>query len=805
MRLPDVAAQRGIAAWTQNRFFTNGASRMDAGTLVVSACLLLGQFQPMPDPGFASGATPAAALGRTGPAPANPAEAPMAGPLVPIRSREAVEHHFTLQQRWFQNTDSLAHGTPLTLLQVLSRPVQGPQRTNAVQAYWQLSQRAAEERVHREAVQRVLAWASRSGPNERAELEAALARLEARRNESQLKLLHAQHELAESIGWTNPEQLPVPVDLPHVGPYRTEFEKIFAGKQSPGSLALLHRVLPVESQLLQVRAEAVVAANDAATSAQDSWLRGEQDLSTALERLSVLTAARQAFLQSVIAYNTNIAEYAMAVAPEQANPATWVSMLIKADSPAAALGNVPASAVEGQSPTPAQSTFRNQVIQQRPLGFGPTGGGVIPATATEPIAVPQQAAPRPRLTPTEEPTLLPAGEAPTSILPRQGAYRVQPRSEAPTSILAGAGKSAESLAPPSPETVQTDAEEPALLQPQAETAEPIPQSSDEASAEPPESRLFPTQGIPNRGEPTPAVRPQAAKPTIQQIRWVARQLTDQAGTQHDQLSAALKRFSGLEELTPPLRARQLAVLLLHEIETAGESEDESLPVVKRRPLSLEECLAQTAEQDRQTAVHRYWQAVRRTAELRLLRDRVEQYQALAHDVLARSDETSHAASMLDLRVKQLSAQGDALQATVFLSLAEWQLTESVDQAAVNYVYRPVTLPHTGGYKVLARSEDAGAVEAMTALDIRVWRGIVDQRATAVVRADTSRSAFHASYQLRGEHLRTTLDAIETQSSDSIEFLAALTSYNDAIADYALQVAPTGISASRLAGTMVMNQ
>lgn len=825
---------------------------MDAGSLVLSACLFVGQLQPMPDPGFAGGISPGPTPAAAGPA---SADAPMAGPLVPIRTREAVAHHHTLQQRWFPGGTNLEGSTPLSLLQLLSRNVTGPQRTTAVQSYWQLAQRAAELRVHQDAVERVLAWSARCTPAERQELEAALARLEARRNESQLQLMHAQYELAQAIGWTEAKQMPFPVDPPHVGPYRTEFEKIFAGRQAPGSLALLDRVLPVEWQLLQVRAEAVVAGSDSCTSTQDAWVRGEQPLSTLLERLNELTASRLAFLQSVVAYNTNIAEYAMAVAPEQAAPATWVGMLIKLDGSDTTGGF--ATPATGYAPTPAQPTFRNQALQQqRPLGFGPLENGtlgpppsgVIPATAIEPTLAPQRAVPRkPVLTPVDEPALVPIEAEPElgvieptpqtlpSILPQKNEL---PNEDAAGSLPIPELRDFESTTQESVNEAQRqiqerlDAEEAKLrrdgfellvpLLPQVEDAEqrklqgqgftPVEREgsgdgapSEEANRPTPQPprKLTPTGEVPLQGEPTPAVRPQAKRNAVQAM-WVARQpLNDDALQQRRRLSAALKRYSGLDELPPPRRARELSNILLHEIESQEAFTDEHLTAVERRPLTLEECLTQAAADKRQEAVVLYWQAVRRAAELHLLRDRVEQYEALAHDILARSNDAAHAAAMLDLRVKQLSAQADALQASLFLALAELQLTEALATTSASHVYRPVTLPHMGGYKVLARSEQPGAPEGLAAADVLAWRQIVDQRATAVVRDDAVRAEYQAHYQMFGEDLETAIFAVETQSSDALSFLAALTAYNNSIADYALQVAPPETSVPRLTGTMIL--
>ncbi len=227
-------------------------------------------------------------------------------------------------------------GRRVTLLDVLARSSTRTAQLAAVQAYWTLSSAVGDyhfcQREH-EALAALAAGAgARAEPDKRqntalaAELSLALARI----REAEVRAAAAQVELAERAGLPAAEALPLPVDEPHVGAYRTTFEALFASRTAPPRLQLLQLTLPLRQKTIDVRAQAVQAALDALEAAQEAYGRGEVDAEGVASRIVQLGRQRKAFLESVRQYNQEIAEYALAVANPAFPPAAILPMLIKA-------------------------------------------------------------------------------------------------------------------------------------------------------------------------------------------------------------------------------------------------------------------------------------------------------------------------------------------------------------------------------------------------------------------------------------------------------------------------------------------
>jgi len=191
-------------------------------------------------------------------------------------------------------------GRPLSLLEALSSSQGHVRRLQTTHAYWRLTAAVAEYRVcldesgHIERLQ--------VGPEETMALRTARASAAAAARLAQLTAVAAQHELAEAAGLPAGGPLPLSGDVPHVGPYRTRFEELFAGRTPPANTRLIDRTLPI---------------------------LGEADPAAVLASIRQLGRQRRALVNSVCRYNHQIAEYAFAVAGPQTSHRDLVAMLIE--------------------------------------------------------------------------------------------------------------------------------------------------------------------------------------------------------------------------------------------------------------------------------------------------------------------------------------------------------------------------------------------------------------------------------------------------------------------------------------------
>ena len=206
-------------------------------------------------------------------------------------------------------------------------------------------------------------------------LAAELALASARTKEAELRAVAAQAELADRVGLPAGDRNPLPADKPHIGPYTTYFNVLFASRAAPPRLQLIERTLPLRCKAIDVRAEAVQAASDSLSAAQDALGRREIDAEQVAERLLHLSRQRKAFLDAVRLYNQEIAEYAMGVADPSFQPAAIQSMLIKSSAtstasppakpnststPGAAAGNV-------EAPTTGRLPGKRSLLKSDPV------------------------------------------------------------------------------------------------------------------------------------------------------------------------------------------------------------------------------------------------------------------------------------------------------------------------------------------------------------------------------------------------------------------------------------------------------
>ena len=215
--------------------------------------------------------------------------------------------------------------------------------------------------------------------------------------------------------------LPLPGNRPHVGPYRTYFKELFAGRPAPPRARLLDGTLPLRSRVIDARAAALQAAEDALAAATRGRASGHGPLAPLVAALDALHQQQRAMMASVCRYNHDIADYALSVAEPGTNEEALAAMLVRT---ARQPGQPPASTIDR---------------------------GVRPASATEPI-------PPPGMRWNNQPTL-----APPRVMP-PGIPSNEPTPVPPGNLPASSGRKIEPVLPPLPDSPPAkDGNEPTSL------------------------------------------------------------------------------------------------------------------------------------------------------------------------------------------------------------------------------------------------------------------------------------------------------------------------------------------------------
>ncbi len=187
-----------------------------------------------------------------------------------------------------------------------------PQRQRqieAVHAYWRLAEAVGEYHFSHERQQRLARLPA--GNDEAAELRTAQAVAAAQLQEAEVQVTTAQHDLAEILLLAPGTPLPLPADQPLVGPYRTLFAELFAGKQAPQHAAMLDQTLPLRNRAVESHAAALLAAEDALDAAIELQTSGQGRLAGVIAALDAQVRQQRAFLAAVCRYNHDIADYAL--------------------------------------------------------------------------------------------------------------------------------------------------------------------------------------------------------------------------------------------------------------------------------------------------------------------------------------------------------------------------------------------------------------------------------------------------------------------------------------------------------------
>lgn len=656
-------------------------------------------------------------------------------------------------------------GRPMTLLDVLANAHDRTQRLAITHAYWRLSAALVEYNLcfrEQGQLQHLQAHAQ-----DVSLLRTAKASSEASLGAAEVALIAAQYELAEALNMPSQETLPLPADLPHIGPYRTNFEAMAARQPVPPRTRLIDRMLPVRRKAIDVWASAVQAAEDAAQAIADAYQQGTTDLATVLEYQALLGRRQRSFMTAVGDYNHDIADYALSIVGPEITGPTLVSMLIKTTRQ-----TPPSSAPSGSPGEP-------KPLQGNPGTWIPIDTGVQPAglnvpvpdetlnAGLPPIGQPPPAPPREQFAPTSQnaPTLAPR-PAPMQRIPGQ-----------PT------------LAPP-------------REQPSAK-GEPVPPEASQPSvplrAEPSDDKQ-PTLLLPKESdapvEPTPSLVPVGPKASTVLLR------TSYMVVAGDKVGEATTAglYPGLIDIKPGVRTQRLAEALFWSRATSP---------VAGKACELLDCLRDARTNDRRALIGVYWQARQMMAEHQMLVMHHDWLEELAPFALEHRNQRGGPEEMLRLRAARLAVKASLLEAELRLLETQFELTQVAGLPLESAWLLPVTAPHAGPYRLKLSSQPAQLAASLPvkqlATTIPALSANLQARAVAVVEADSVRAAATTAYEAGGYPLDGVLAVINQQTTETRAFLATLTEYNREIAAYLLTVAPPNVPLERLVEAMVVKK
>ena len=129
-------------------------------------------------------------------------------------------------------------GRPMPLVEVLRSVPDRAGQLCATESYWRLAEALADYNFAWDEYQQFERLKPAQSPNAEpsadqrilaTRLQAAKARLQ----DADVTLVAGQYDLAGAIRMPTGQTLPLPSDIPHVGPYRTELDNVYSGRAIP--------------------------------------------------------------------------------------------------------------------------------------------------------------------------------------------------------------------------------------------------------------------------------------------------------------------------------------------------------------------------------------------------------------------------------------------------------------------------------------------------------------------------------------------------------------------------------------------
>lgn len=648
-------------------------------------------------------------------------------------------------------------GRQMSLEEVLSQTAPGRTRVTAVVAYWKLVARLAEVFQRQDELRQL----ANLHPRQAAALQAAADDLHA----AVLAVQVAQLELARDMALSPGAPLPLPLNVPHAGVYRTRFEEVFRRRTPHPQAHLFHRTIPLRYQALGKRAEAVQAAQDDLEAVEEllgedpRW--GEQAVAARLE----LGRQQRAVLDALYLYNRAIAEYALPIAGNSHAVSTLVAMLIKPGPtlPRFEVASHPQPFGSQRLPLPQPTASLEEAEQ--------TGRRIVRKMPPSPVL--HKKFGEPTLAPPQEETQDPAKPAPATA-------------------------SEPTPAPPEP------GGESSIFAPGTSGAAPAP-SSTTPSGEPgsrqaewaPRSNRVQERPLVPVNQPDAAVEPAQFEQEVPQQPVRGTAFTRSQPPPQEFGGQAAGDYAGLGGLAPGRQVAEL-VSLFHW------DRDEQ----KGDAVTLAEALASAAPPSRPAVVRTYWQAREYAAQLQVLTEVANRWSTLQPALLEQRNTAAGPRDMLAWRVQWLSAQADAVECQANLLAARFYLTHLLGKPLAGAWAVPVTVPHAGGYQTrLAEAEatlPADQLQHLGTLDGRIQgtQQRLKELARQVIASESQRAGLWQAFPRGQVGLGELIHHSRQQLEATVQFLAELTDYNRTIADYVFAVAPPTTSAQQMVQALV---
>jgi len=257
--------------------------------------------------------------------------------------------------------------------------------------------------------------------------------------------------------------------------------------------------------------------------------------------------------------------------------------------------------------------------------------------------------------------------------------------------------------------------------------------------------------------------------------------------------------SALASPDPAVRAKHLTIFFHTVAAAPGQAQE----------MKLTDCLRVLVAGDRRGTIDAYWLAAQRAAQCQALAQQVEWLRDLGQVALERGTQPRGALGMLRLRAARLAAEADLWDAQAELLEAQFELTRRVGRPLDSAWLLPSTPPHAGKMELPSvqalppQLAQSAAIRRLTAA-IPALSDRLRQQADAIREIDRARSSADSVYKISGPP-DPLLPAIRCETLEILGFLATLTAYNQAIAEYALTVSSPTLSPDELVERLVVGK
>jgi hypothetical protein len=260
--------------------------------------------------------------------------------------------------------------------------------------------------------------------------------------------------------------------------------------------------------------------------------------------------------------------------------------------------------------------------------------------------------------------------------------------------------------------------------------------------------------------------------------------------------------SALASPDPAIRAKHLTLFFHTVSPTPGQAQG----------IKLTDCLRALVAGDRRGTIDAYWLAAQRAAQCQALAQQVQWLRELEQVAGERGTQPGGALGMLRLRAARLAAEADLWDAQADLLEAEFELTRRVGRPLDSAWLLPSTPPHAGRMELPSLQElspqvaQSAAIRRLSAA-IPAFSARLGQQANAIQEIDGARDKVTRAYldRFSSGPLDPLVPAIRCETFEILSFLATLTAYNQAIAEYALAVSSPTLSPEELVERLVVGK